>query len=346
MIIFENVSTQRSLEVVASKIYSEMLARLEMVAKKGKPDQKDFAFDTRELHINVRDDSVQSLLNDGVYVIMKFASGSNEVGVWSSESHADTGRFGRLTVYIDTSDLGTVDAVVWRFKANQDEYESTVVHELQHALDNHRSADNPLYPPGNKIAFADKRIVDYSQRGEEVPYDVYMSFKHEINARYTETIKKIKDSAFPMDAKTFMARFESLFDGWKYVPEDQRKRLRSRAYQEYVDGNFAPASANPNQAVREVEKIGLRDPKVSLTRSGLIISDFRFNGGEIDALMVVDKLAELSTKLRTVIRIEMDILKKYPPLFNVIRSKVQSGEWTRKANSVMVIGKRGSELNY
>jgi hypothetical protein len=95
-----------------------------------------------------------------------------------------------------------------------------LVHELQHCLDYFRSSG----------AFVkDQKSIDYykkrGDRGKPIPYELwgdYLSLPHEYWARFSQTLLRFYPTT---DLKTDIKDFKTMFDGWKYLEEKDKRRL-------------------------------------------------------------------------------------------------------------------------
>ncbi len=122
---------------------------------------------------------------------------------------------------------------------------STTLHELQHAYDNYRSKgksfnkQTPEYRDKlNKSSeLKDKReLKDEEREFMKKLSHQYLNFPHEINARFTQTIKDIAFSdlvnndeggwRFKMNSlRNVIIKFKSSFNGWNILSDKDKKRL-------------------------------------------------------------------------------------------------------------------------
>ena len=119
-----------------------------------------------------------------------------------------------------------------------DEIHDTIAHELQHGYDSWRSGG--LYVNSKS---ARKYRSDYPD--EETPmtdkkYIDYLRLPHEVNARFTEVLKKLKiifkqpDGSFDMiDFNKVKSDFENQYPGFKLIKPKMATRLIKRLYSYY-----------------------------------------------------------------------------------------------------------------
>lgn len=115
----------------------------------------------------------------------------------------------------------------------------TIAHELQHAYDSWRSKRK--YVVNKTVA---KYRADYPDDDAPVTpkkYYDYLRLPHEINARFTETVKNIKlifrnnDGSFDMvDFDKVKNEFENKFEGFKVIKPKMATRLIKRLYAYYT----------------------------------------------------------------------------------------------------------------
>lgn len=157
----------------------------------------------------------------------------------------------RITVYIDKSiqeDLeklieknGDIDYEDVYFEIYI--YNSSLLHELQHAFDNYRSKGEALkdrtgYDANKRKALPLEFMSNLSSEQKDIleqVYKQYMNLPFEIDARFTQAIADIifisHGKLLPWDkVYTF---FKKSFKGWDYLNIKDRKRLVRRLSQFY-----------------------------------------------------------------------------------------------------------------
>lgn len=116
------------------------------------------------------------------------------------------------------------------------EYSTHLLHELQHAYDDYIS----------KSKYTNNKIVNKFRKDKKdnfANHDEYLNFQHEINARFSQAIEKIRFFSVDKDEKTrafikipnpfkeVLEHFKLVFDGWDKLSEDNKKRLTQRLFQ-------------------------------------------------------------------------------------------------------------------
>lgn len=352
MIIFENVSSQRSLEQVATNTIDILEDKLQKELKASKFNPNNLVVNTRDLKLDLPNKGVQTLLDKNINIALRLKQDYSDSGEWSSNMHNDKPSDGTVFLYLDASKVKTIQQIGSAFKMQKRDLTSTIVHEMQHAYDNMRSGSvNDIHAvvdgeetvmSGNKRAYIDKKMRDLASQGKVADYETYMGFSHEVNSRYAQAIMDVKQGGMEMDKPTFIKRFKSFFDGWKYLDNKQQQRVLSRAYQEYEAGNFAPRSAPVTKTQREIQRLS-PNSNIVLKDDGkvVLVTDINFKGGKVEALKLLNDLELLSTKIRGNIGFTLDAARKNKVLFEVLREKVSNGDWTRVGSNVVTTPKRG-----
>ena len=119
------------------------------------------------------------------------------------------------------------------------EIHDTIAHELQHGYDSWRSAD--MYTASKSARkYRDKYTDNKAPMTDKQYYD-YLRLPHEINARFTEIVKRIKviskldDGSFGMvDFDNVKSDFEKLYPGFRLIQPKMAKRLIKRLYNYYI----------------------------------------------------------------------------------------------------------------
>jgi len=109
-------------------------------------------------------------------------------------------------------------------------------HELQHAYDNFISDGKYVSDKSSKKYYSN--VENLKDDGKTSAFTNYLKLKHEINARFTQTIDEIPldDSSEPnnfITLKNYLANFKSYFVGWDKISDKDRKYLYRRASQYY-----------------------------------------------------------------------------------------------------------------
>jgi hypothetical protein len=120
-----------------------------------------------------------------------------------------------------------------------DEMRDTIAHELQHAYDSWRS--KRMYVANKTVA---KYRADYPDENAPITpqqYKDYLRLPHEINARFTETIKNLKlivknsDGSFDMvPFDKLKKEFEIKFEGFNVIKPKMASSLIKRLYTYYL----------------------------------------------------------------------------------------------------------------
>jgi hypothetical protein len=187
-------------------------------------------------------------------------------------------------------------------------YHSTLVHEIQHAVDDYLS--NGKYRDKNHAKAKDQLYNNQN-------YDDYYKLSHEINARYTQTVSDmgystgyvdkwgfaVSPSEFNWD--NYLKCFQNRFIGWDLITDEQRKRLISRLSQQYsyMTRNREKLSIDIKRNVERLEK-ELRETGVKLymyyhhSRDYIQINQFLAPDEETEkvAMEKIVKLAETYRK--------------------------------------------------
>ena len=103
------------------------------------------------------------------------------------------------------------------------EIKGTLIHELQHFLDDKRS-------DGKALAGA---IDSHKDK------DGYLTSQHEVNARYSNVVYIIKNTnEMTQRFSRVQMKFESLFEGWHLLDFSEQQRLIKRLYAEWREFNY------------------------------------------------------------------------------------------------------------
>ncbi len=147
---------------------------------------------------------------------------------------------------------------------------STLLHELQHAYDAWRSKGKAFRPQfsaeyirqqelANKIKFkGDLTPEELEAIGNS--YKAYLNLVHEINARYAQTMHRVRIKGFDDNFndtlnpwKDVFSQFKLNFNGWRLLSDKMKKKLTRRlakAYQEESE-NLKSATEKYSKVVAE-----------------------------------------------------------------------------------------------
>ena len=122
------------------------------------------------------------------------------------------------------------------------QFDSTLLHELQHAWDDWKSNGKTFFnKKWGRFVDKKKKLVksDSFSKEESDINRLYMNLQHEINARFTQTIKKINfgevdnlDYYVPIETMISLEKvlkdFKSNFDGYHMLSPKDKKRIINR----------------------------------------------------------------------------------------------------------------------
>jgi hypothetical protein len=135
----------------------------------------------------------------------------------------------------------------------------TLVHELQHAWD--------FWVSNGK--YVDKNIrLAHNKMNTENDYSHYFKLSHEINARYAETVHRLKNDGLKiknsygghpytvsLNWENLLRAFKDNFLGWNLIKPEQQERLIKRLATEYADMiKHKTPSNNISKLIKEKEK--------------------------------------------------------------------------------------------
>jgi hypothetical protein len=148
----------------------------------------------------------------------------------------------KLFDLFELNDINRKDLIKGLRKIVYRDYNTTLIHELQHAFDDYRSN-------GIAINFSDKEINDRVKLKSLLNKDVltdeesgfmdtyhknYMNLSYEIEARFTETVNQIDFSYIYKQEKNMYSfdeifrEFKSVFDGYDDLSKRDRRRVLHR----------------------------------------------------------------------------------------------------------------------
>lgn len=349
MIIFENVTSQRALEQASKFIVDKLEQQLDSALSSAPWNPSSLVLKTQDLNIRTADDQVNKMLKEGIiaYIFLSKVA-SNELGVWNGKVHDDSvAEVGLLKLILDISSVTAVSQVISRYRIKKPQLYSTALHELQHAFDNWRSGDiddfetsdseGTYQHSGRARGYIDKKFIDHAKAGIDASHDDYLNYSHEINARYAQAIADTKAAykGSPAIAAKWMNKFKSNFDGWHLLSAHNKKRLLSRAGAEHTEYNKIEFKGKDSNLARAVKGFGVkfkRDAKFN--RLGYWFSSFEYMGNKSDDLL--DALEMLSHKTNGVITIPLSDIKKNSGLYNEMKSRMKSGDWSRVGSDHMI----------
>lgn len=123
------------------------------------------------------------------------------------------------------------------------EFESTLIHEIQHAYDYWISKGK--YVENKKMQHFQSKVHQHLRNNDEkISDDIidpifkkYTALPHEINARFTQAFKKIRKYTYSEDKKLikkpyqdFQDMFEYEFEHWREMKPDIKRSLLKRLY--------------------------------------------------------------------------------------------------------------------
>lgn len=347
MIIFENTRTQKSLEY-ASKIIMEKLETELSILIPLNVNSTHVSINTKSLDIHTPDEGINYMLNLGIICVLRlvrpYQIKDDEIfkrvdGGWSGYKR-EKNSIGYIQAIFDVSHINNSNILLSKFKTEKDNMESTFIHELQHAYDNIRSKNidpyigtdhkgNPKAKSGEKSGWVDKRFIKHDKNHTLASTDEYLTFSHEINARYAQAIASIKKRTRlqPVSSKHFIDLFIKNFEYWSHVPEDQKRRLLSRAGAEYSEHarKFFGKNSNLTRALLNYDVTYKLDKKFSLI--GYWFSDFVYEGDDCEGL--VDSLEVLGMSTRGMIALPLKDILKNEKLKYLLKSKINKKIWEK-----------------
>ena len=158
------------------------------------------------------------------------------LGMWVIDRQNTTK--GHIEIYYRDDHFEGLEEQVARYGPNPDLIRrffsarlSTMIHEIQHAYDDFRSEGKYIDPEWRKYTVT------------EPDHDTYLKFSHEVSARYTQMITRIKERFYSLtytksasgviDRPTVIRRmlndFKNDFGGWFLLEPETQRRLLTRA---------------------------------------------------------------------------------------------------------------------
>jgi hypothetical protein len=247
--LFENVESQRDIEILANIIINNVSNQLDSKLRQSIADNRRYymawglwvndissqfagkgfsrkfmrMIKTRSMHIRFVENTENPIIKGTAY------QGSIEVYIEPED-------IAKIREYTDAATKGDIaingaylmrDIIV--------KYRSTLVHEIQHVIDDWLS--NGKFKDKNHNSAMYK--AHYQQE-----YDDYYKLSHEINARYTQVVSSMGYSLSYTDKygfeyhpsfnwENYVTTFKHMFLGWELMTDVQQKRLLSRLSQQY-----------------------------------------------------------------------------------------------------------------
>ena len=240
------------------------------------------------------------LTNSNILVQFIRSSNKNRRGsyTWTNDADYDTTKNRSIYLYYDEEELFiNLDGKLKDSKKLDSsdiyfsfwyKFASTLEHELQHAYDDYRSNSN-IFRAKKSQKYDDKYILP---SGKEMEFDdpikqgykykEYLNLQHEIWARFTQTISKIRFSTIDFketeDGRSYLnykmksldeaiKNFRYEFSGWQVLSEKMKKKLVGKVSQFW----HKEQEALPEKNKAEIEKLNNKKSEMSLAEVRKII---------------------------------------------------------------------------